>query len=131
MVNVAVAGGTGGIGRTIAEVLISHPQHRAIILTRQVRGRIAIQDRVVDHRLQKKHGQDEQLGVPPVQVDYSNAEFLKSVLEEHQIHTVICAFPMEGDALRTAQINLLKAAVASSKTRRFIPTSFSIPYPRE
>lgn len=36
MVNVAVAGGTGGVGRTIVEVLASSA-HQGFVLSRQVR----------------------------------------------------------------------------------------------
>lgn len=36
MVNVAIAGGTGTVGRTLVEVLASQEKHHAIILTRKV-----------------------------------------------------------------------------------------------
>lgn len=36
MVNVAIAGGTGAVGRTLVEVLASQDKHHAIILTRKV-----------------------------------------------------------------------------------------------
>lgn len=36
MVNVAVAGGTGGVGRTIIDALKGNPKHKAIILSRTV-----------------------------------------------------------------------------------------------
>ena len=36
MVNVAIAGGTGHIGRTIVDVLGEDPGHKAIILSRKV-----------------------------------------------------------------------------------------------
>lgn len=36
MVNVAIAGGTGAVGRTLVEVLASQEKHHAIILTRKV-----------------------------------------------------------------------------------------------
>jgi shikimate 5-dehydrogenase len=36
MVNVAVAGGTGGVGRTIIDALKDNPKHKAIILSRTV-----------------------------------------------------------------------------------------------
>lgn len=37
MVNVAIAGGNGSIGRTIVEVLNTHPHHDVFVLTRNVR----------------------------------------------------------------------------------------------
>lgn len=36
MVNVAIAGGMGAVGRTLVEVLTSQDKHHAIILTRKV-----------------------------------------------------------------------------------------------
>lgn len=36
MVTVAIAGGTGAVGRTLVEVLASQEKHHAIILTRKV-----------------------------------------------------------------------------------------------
>jgi short-subunit dehydrogenase involved in D-alanine esterification of teichoic acids len=36
MVTVAIAGGTGGIGRTIAEVVKANQNHKVIILSRKV-----------------------------------------------------------------------------------------------
>lgn len=37
MVTVAVAGGTGGIGSTIVDILRQNPRHKMVILTRKVR----------------------------------------------------------------------------------------------
>jgi uncharacterized protein YbjT (DUF2867 family) len=36
MVIVAVAGGTGGVGKTIVETLVQNSQHQVIVLTRSV-----------------------------------------------------------------------------------------------
>lgn len=36
MVTVAVAGGTGGIGRTIVETLVEQGKHKVVILSRKV-----------------------------------------------------------------------------------------------
>lgn len=36
MVNVAVAGGTGGVGRTIVDALNADSQHHTIVLARKV-----------------------------------------------------------------------------------------------
>ncbi|KAI9930259.1 hypothetical protein MW887_012072 [Aspergillus wentii] len=105
MVNVAVAGGTGGVGRTIVDVLQTS-KHEAFVLSRKPSN-----------------------GVIPV--DYSNLDELSSTLEQHNIHTVISAFAVTGDSLAHAQMNLIKAAIQSSQTKRFIPSAFAIPYPRE
>lgn len=36
MVTVAVAGGTGGVGKTIVETLVGNSEHQVIVLTRSV-----------------------------------------------------------------------------------------------
>ena len=36
-----------------------------------------------------------------------------SILEEHDIHTVISAFAVEGDSLAISQLNLIRAAIRS------------------
>lgn len=36
MVKVAIAGGTGDVGRTIVEIIKDNPRHEAVILTRKV-----------------------------------------------------------------------------------------------
>ncbi|CAG8928201.1 unnamed protein product [Penicillium salamii] len=88
MTNVAVAGGTGGVGRTI------------------------------------ESNQND-----TIKVNYEDVDSLVSVLERHNIHTVISAFAVEGDSLASSQMNLIKAATKSRATRRFIPSGYAIPYP--
>lgn len=68
---------------------------------------------------------------PTFTVDYNDIDALTSFLEEHDIHTVICAFGITATSLATSQLNLIKAADASKATKRFIPSSFAIPYPEE
>ncbi|RDW86052.1 putative-like family protein [Aspergillus mulundensis] len=108
MVKVAVAGGTGDVGRTIVEVLKDNPRHEAVVFTRRATGNL--------------------LGVPSVIVDYSDVNSLRHILEEQQIHTVISALGYDGDALSTAQLNLIRAADASSSTQRFAPSAFACAY---
>lgn len=36
MVNVAIAGGTGAVGKTLIEVMASQTKHQAVVLTRKV-----------------------------------------------------------------------------------------------
>lgn len=69
--------------------------------------------------------------MPVFNVDYSDVDALKSFLEEHNIHTVISAFGINATSLATSQLNLIKAAGASSATKCFNPSSFAIPYPEE
>ncbi|KAL4904153.1 hypothetical protein BDW74DRAFT_168586 [Aspergillus multicolor] len=108
MVNVAVAGGTGGVGRTIVEVL-ADSHHGAFVLSRKP--------------------SNSQNNVTSIVVDYTNVPVLVEVLEANKIHTVICAFAVAGDSLSTSQANLIEAAKLSSTTKRFVPSSFAIKYP--
>lgn len=111
MVKVAIAGGTGNLGRTIVEVMAGNPRHEAVILSRKP--------------------VEEDLGVPFLVIDYGNIDALKRTLEENQIHTVISALGYHGDSLSKAQLNLLRASAASSATKRFVPSAYAVPYPKE
>ncbi|KAE9581796.1 Oxidoreductase BOA1 [Colletotrichum fructicola] len=113
MVNVAIAGGTGAVGKTLIEVMASQTKHQAVILTR------------------KAPSPEEEALAPTYQVDYSNVDYLKAFLEEHNIHTVISAFGINATSLATSQLNLIKAADESSVTKRFIPSSFAMRYPED
>ncbi|KAL4966430.1 uncharacterized protein BDV14DRAFT_198887 [Aspergillus stella-maris] len=105
MVNVAVAGGTGGIGRTLIEVLASSP-HNSFILSRQT-------------------------GPHMITVNYDDIDSLVETLESNDIHTVISAFGINNSSLAKSQANLIEAAKRSRLTKRFVPTSFAIPYPED
>ncbi|KAH6643313.1 nmrA-like family protein [Truncatella angustata] len=99
MVKVAIAGGTGAVGRALVDTIAAHPIHKAVILSRQV--------------------------------NYHDVQNLVDVLVKHQIHTVICAFGITGTSLKISQMNLIKAAALAAPACRFIPTSYSIDYPRD
>ena len=48
MVNVAVVGGTGRLGRTVVEVLQEHHEHSVVVLGRKVRPLFSILNEVID-----------------------------------------------------------------------------------
>lgn len=109
MVKVAIAGGTGVMGKTLVDVLTGQSIHKGIVLTRK--------------------DINTKTSIPHVVVDYNDVEDLVKVLEEHEIHTIISAFGINGTSLSISQANLIKAAESSSVTKRFIPSSFAIKYP--
>ncbi|KAJ9131027.1 NmrA-like family protein [Pleurostoma richardsiae] len=111
MVNVAIAGGTGNVGRTIVEIFKAQKRHQAFLLTRS--------------------SNPSDIGIPVIQVDYSDPESLTSALEKNNIHTVVSCVSYEGDALKVAQMNLIRASSKSSATKRFIPSTFGIAYPAD
>ncbi|KAI9155633.1 Oxidoreductase swnN [Paramyrothecium foliicola] len=104
---IAVAGGTGGLGKTVIEQLRKHgPHHQVFILGRKAPS---------DH--------------PPespqfLQVDYDDVDSLSRVLQDHNIDTVISTINLETDAGSQSQINLITSAEQSQPTRRFIPSEF-------
>ncbi|KAL4812293.1 hypothetical protein BDW67DRAFT_170306 [Aspergillus spinulosporus] len=114
MVNVAVAGGTGGVGRTIVEVL-SRSLHQAFVFSRKP----------------LDGGISNNQNITTVTVDYTKVDSLVRILEIYKIHTVICTFSVSGDSLSRSQANLIEAAKLSKETKRFVPSSFAIQYPRE
>ncbi|WAO90212.1 NAD(P)-bd-dom domain-containing protein [Fusarium falciforme] len=107
MVNIAVAGGTGGVGRTIIDALKDNPKHKAIILSRTV-----------------SDGVD--LGAPVIGVDYDDVDALQAVLEKHEINAIISALALHIIGVGQAQINLIKAADKSEPTKRFVTSTWAV-----
>ncbi|KAK7214072.1 hypothetical protein V2G26_021250 [Clonostachys chloroleuca] len=97
------------MGRTLVDVLTTQSTHKGIVLTRKAC--------------------KSETAIPHVLVDYNDVKALIKVPEEHEIHTIISAFGINGTSLSVSQANLIKAAEKSSVTKRFIPSSFAIKYP--
>ncbi|KAF4539271.1 Phenylcoumaran benzylic ether reductase PCBER like atypical a SDR [Lasiodiplodia theobromae] len=95
MVNVAIAGGTGALGRAIVEAFQDSP-HKIFAPSdfKSVGNAIA------------------------VQVDYNNVESMRDALEEHSIHTVISALSLNDASECTSQLNLIRAADAAESPKR-------------
>ncbi|KAH7000619.1 hypothetical protein EDB80DRAFT_649796 [Ilyonectria destructans] len=112
MVIVAIAGGTGVMGKTLVDVLAGQMKHQGLVLSR-------------------KEPTTSDLPLPHFVVDYTSVAALTAFLEEHRVHTVISAFGINATSLAVSQMNLIKAAQASSVTKRFIPSSFATAYPKD
>ncbi|KAJ6107190.1 hypothetical protein N7523_008513 [Penicillium sp. IBT 18751x] len=110
MVIVAVAGGTGKLGRTIAETVEQSPNHKAIILSRQV-------------------SSPEILNIPVYTIDYNDAEELVALLEAEFVHTVISTMQVHSTESGASEISLARAANQSRTTKRFISSEWSVPVP--
>ncbi|KAM0417023.1 hypothetical protein ACHAPT_012989 [Fusarium lateritium] len=105
MGKIAIAGGSTGIGRAIADVLESTTtHHQYIILSR------------------RSSGSETRA------VDYSDIEALAALLEHEQVDTVISALAINDDEAGQAQLNLIEAANRSTSTRRFLPSEFGQVY---
>lgn len=108
MVKIAVAGGSGSIGRAIVRALEDYSSHEFIILSRE-------------------HGADPKV----VTVDFTDIAGLQGVLEQHEVHTVISAVSLQSDDSGRSQMNLIEAADQSRCTRRFMPSEFGAHYKTE
>lgn len=62
-------------------------------------------------------------------VDYQDVDGLRKVLETNNVHTVISAIQVMGPQSGGAEINLVRAAVKSNPTKRFISSDWGIPFP--
>ncbi|KAL4758767.1 NAD(P)-binding protein [Aspergillus foveolatus] len=111
MAIIAVAGGTGKLGRAIVEALKNTTDHSVSILTRKADDDLA-----------------KELGIPLLIADYFNVESLTHLLESNKIDTVISAVSLTTDDTSDAQLNLIEAAEHSSSTKRFVPSEFGILY---
>ncbi|KAL5341125.1 pyridoxal phosphate-dependent transferase [Aspergillus crustosus] len=108
MTVIAVAGGTGGVGRTIVDVLTQQAKHEVIVLTRKARENDPI-------LIRSKQ----------VEVDYTNIDALTQTLKQLKIDTIISTISLYSDENSTAQLNLTEAASRAESTRRFIPSEYS------
>ncbi|KAG4438707.1 hypothetical protein IFR05_005787 [Cadophora sp. M221] len=105
MNEIALAGGTSGVGHAFWDALEAQQAHAYILLTRKP----------IDNP-------------KAVVVDYSDVDALKSVLEAHNVTTIISAISIADGSSGQAQLNLIKAADLSTKTKRFLPSEFGADY---
>ncbi|KAI0155273.1 hypothetical protein GGR57DRAFT_464693 [Xylariaceae sp. FL1272] len=115
---VAVAGGTGDLGRLIVDALQETGLYEVYVMSR-------------------KTGEDKRRHISPltgqqysplIQTDYSSEESLLKILEQKKVNVVISVFIMDNDAVSDAQLRLIRAADQCSSIRRFIPSEFNVEY---
>jgi len=115
MVVIAVAGGTGALGRTIVEALVAKGTNEVKILARKFNPTL-----------------EKELGVSILVVDYADVAATTRILEENKIHTVISTINMlPSDGSTPNEVELIQAADASKTTKRFIPSDFGILHTNE
>ncbi|KAL5335417.1 hypothetical protein BJX70DRAFT_401623 [Aspergillus crustosus] len=105
MPNIAIAGGSQGLGSAIVAEIEALGRGTPFILSRAAR-----ED---DPRY--------------LAVDYDDIANIQTVLEKNDIHTLISALGLENGGGQ-AQLNLIEGAELASPTKRFIPSEFGPVY---
>ncbi|PNP53746.1 hypothetical protein THARTR1_05870 [Trichoderma harzianum] len=110
---IAIAGGTGNIGRTISDALVATAKYKVILLARGA-------------------PKDLSPNAPPlINVDYGDIDAVANILEEHNVHTIISAIKVIAPESGVSEVNLIKAAAKSSPTKRFIQSEWGVPIHQE
>ena len=129
MVTVAVAGGTGGIGRTIVEELVLQGKHRVVILSRSVR---LTATPILRSSTPLTTNQTTTLlgleSVPVIEADYNAVASMKELLKVHNVEVVVSALALFTEESAQAQMNLIQAAIDSGSVTRFVPSEYGINY---
>lgn len=112
---IAVAGGTGKIGKHIVEGLLEIKQQHSLEII--VLSRSALPEGI------SYAGSN----APVVAVDYKSQDSIKNVLNEYQIDTIISTISGHTpDAFIHAQETLLQAGLSVPTVRRFAPSEFAV-----
>ncbi|KAJ4291662.1 hypothetical protein N0V90_009557 [Kalmusia sp. IMI 367209] len=104
---IAIAGGSGGLGRALVDALKSSDTYKPLVLARKANPVLG-----------------KEIGVPILQAEYSNPDSLVQLLEQHKIDTVISTIT-NYDNSQSPEENLITAAERSSVTHRYIPSVWS------
>ncbi|KPM42090.1 hypothetical protein AK830_g4484 [Neonectria ditissima] len=110
MVVVAIAGGTGGVGRTVLDAIAKSGKHKAVILSRTAVLATAINE------------------AKYVAVDYNNIEQMRAVFQANNVEAVVSALLLADEIAAQAQINLIRAAAQSGTVTKFIPSEYYIDF---
>ncbi|KAH9226556.1 hypothetical protein K456DRAFT_1754692 [Colletotrichum gloeosporioides 23] len=106
MVRVAIAGGSGGLGRVITKAVARSGKHDVFVLSRRT------------------------IGVGCLTVDYSNVSQITGLLKSNNIEVIISAIGIVFEDSYRAQMNLIEGASRSTTVRRFAPSEgYPLPVP--
>ncbi|KAL7919855.1 hypothetical protein ACQKWADRAFT_329347 [Trichoderma austrokoningii] len=100
MAVVAVAGGTGNVGRTIVETLVESSNYKVIVLGRQAQT-------ILDN-------------VPCYAADYTDLDAVATLLSQYEVGVVISTIQLTDETSSIAEVNLITAAGRVSTVTRFI-----------
>jgi len=106
---IAVAGGSGGLGRALVEAVLKRGGHEVFVLSRQ-----------------GSTSKTPANGAKVLSVDYNDTASLSKALDDANIHTVIAA--LDSNAGSAPELALIQAAEQSRTTKRYIPCNWAIDY---
>jgi nucleoside-diphosphate-sugar epimerase len=107
---IAIAGGTGGVGRTLVDAFNAQGKHRIIVLSRRSSAEVEQQPSNIDI----------------IAVDYNDIGGMTQLLTIHGVKAVISTLNI---ALGNQhELNLIAAADRCPETVRFIPSVFEVPF---
>ncbi|KAH6952290.1 hypothetical protein BKA56DRAFT_625814 [Ilyonectria sp. MPI-CAGE-AT-0026] len=109
MAIIAVAGGTGNLGRTLVKAIVATGKHEVKILGRKANPDL-----------------EKTLGVTIIPVDYTDIAATTKALEDNNVHTVVSAIAMLVFGGVPPEVELIRAADASKTTKRFITSGWGI-----
>ncbi|KAH8894584.1 NAD(P)-binding protein [Thozetella sp. PMI_491] len=107
MTVIAVAGGTGGVGRTIVEVLQSNSNYKPIVLAR-------------------KAPNASNTSGTAIAVDYSDVDAVAKVLADNNVSVIISTLRVLDAPTSASEINLVRATVKSGTANRFIASDWGV-----
>ncbi|USP76413.1 SwnN [Curvularia clavata] len=110
MVVVAVAGGTGGVGRSVLDAIAESGRHSAIVLSRT--------EAISTTTIKTKH----------FAVDYGSIDSIERIFQENNVEVVVSALLLTDQSASDSQINLIRAAARSSTVTKFIPSEYYIDF---
>ncbi|KAL7926406.1 NAD(P)-binding protein [Trichoderma austrokoningii] len=114
MVHVAVAGGTGHVGRAIVKGLVDSQEHQVYVFTRKPTS-------VFDHLR----------AVNIIVISYDDQDEIQNVLDKHKIEVVLSTISPASSEAFDAQVRLIRACDKSESTKRFAPSEFLTDYERD
>ncbi|KAG9495573.1 hypothetical protein J7337_013823 [Fusarium musae] len=106
---VAIAGGTGSLGRFIVEETIADGNFEVIILGRKINPSL-----------------EKELGARILPIDYADPNSIATLLEKNHVEVVVAA--LGGHTTPEQEICLIQAAAKSTVTKRYIPNVWAVRY---
>ncbi|KAL2850086.1 NAD(P)-binding protein [Aspergillus pseudodeflectus] len=112
---IAVAGGTGNLGRAVVDALNATGKITVLVLARQISR----------HTRPDSEDREKEIGGKIIVINYDDVPSITTVLEKNKVDTVIST--LTSAAPVSPDLALIAAADKSSTTKRFIPSIWAVP----